>query len=390
MLNLQYLNDCKELPPVVLEDARITVSLLVCSSFAILLELIALIVLARHRAKRFGSMRKSLIALTSIEMWLNTSIFVHKVWEDYGSPHPETLLSYILAAILFSLLNSAICSRNWCVTLIALSRCEAITRPLAHRSSKQLLSPNRQLILLVFVIILGIIFSAVRLTFLNIVVCTNLNNTVIRLPPANSTNAGRFEKVFFAYQSAIPISIVALATVFMIWTLLRPKIAAAKRTPSSPEIQRQLQCPSTAHGSHNHGKILPRGYEKRNVSRLTNQVRATRTIFFIAAVFTVLEAPVFFIIVFENHIGSDVRVVIVQLLKFLIILDSYTNIAIYLLTSEHFRTELIRMLTCGRYRTEKAHSRIRNTKLAIQRPSKTPLPSQASPPTRRNTDTDIL
>ncbi|VDL90840.1 unnamed protein product [Schistocephalus solidus] len=387
MLNLHYLNNCQELPPVELEDARITVSLLVCSSFAIMLELIALIVLARNGAKRFGSMRKSLIALTSIEMWLNTSIFVHKVWEDYGSPHPETLLAYILAAISFSLLNSAICSRNWCVTLIALSRCEAITRPLAHRSSKQILSPNRQIILLVCVVTLAMVFSAIRLTFLSIVVCTNLEHKVIRLPPTNSTNAQIFEKVFFAYQSAIPISIVALATVFMIWTLLRPRIESAKKSPSA-KAQPQLQRQSTVSGTNNHGKILPRGYEKKNAPRLTNQVRATRTIFFIAAVFTILEAPVFFIIVFENHIGIEVKKVIVQLLKFLIILDSYTNIVIYLLTSEHFRTELIRMLTCGRYKTDKVHSRVRNTKLAT--PSKTPMPSQGSQLTRRMTDQDIL
>ncbi|KAL7054469.1 hypothetical protein AAHC03_026066 [Spirometra sp. Aus1] len=389
MLNLQYLNNCKELPPEVREDARISVSLLVCSSFAIMLELVALIVLARHSAKRFGSMRKSLIALTSIEMWLNTSIFVHKVWEDYGSPRPETLLAYIFAAILFSLLNSAICSRNWCVTLIALSRCEAITRPLAHRSSKQILSPNRQIILLVCVVTLGMIFSAIRLTFLRTIVCTNLEHKVIRLPPMNSTNGRVFEKIFFAYQSAIPISIVALATVFMIWTLLRPKITAAKRT-LSPEVQQQLRRQSTLHETNTHGKLLPRGYEKKNVSRLTNQVRATRTIFFIAAVFTILEAPVFFIIVFENHIGVAIKKIIVQLLKFLIILDSYTNIAIYLLTSEHFRTELIRMLTCGRHGTDKAHSRVRDTKQTHRSPSKAPMPSQASLSTRRMTDMDML
>ncbi|VDD82058.1 unnamed protein product [Mesocestoides corti] len=311
------------------------IALLAFSAIAVLFELTALTVLGRSSAVRFGSMRKSLVTLTVIEMWLNTSIFVHKAWEEFATMRHETFSEFCFSFFLFSILNSAICSRNWVVTLIALARCEAITRPVASRVSTHIFSPKRQLMYTATLIICGFVLSTLRLVFRQMLVCTNLNNAVVQVEANRTWVQDVSEKVFFAYQSAIPITIVTISTLFMIVILLRHRMPFEKKGSI-----RQAQCRDER------SCVVSSLHEVRQAQRLPNQIRATRFILLIATVFIVCEAPVFFAVVFVEAIPRNAVIGIFKYLRFLIVADSFANFVIYLLTIKPFRLELVRLLSC--------------------------------------------
>lgn len=338
------------------------IALLLFAAIAVVLEAVALTVLTRPAATRFGSMQRSLVALTAMEMWLNTTIFVHKAWEEYFTTRHEKLSEFCFSFILFSALNSAICSRNWVVTLIALARCEAITRPVATRVSTHIFSPHRQLVYIGILIVCSIALSTFRLVIRQVLVCTNLDNVVLHVrTDQTSWLQVVSEKIFFAYQSAIPITVVTIATLFMIVVLLRHRVPSERRKEQQRKVEtkptqkegRKWKCwrggrstPRDEGG----GCVVPSLQAVRQAQRLPNQMRATRFILFIATVFIVCEAPVFFAVVCVNSMSPTVVIRVFTYLRFLIIADSFANFVIYLLTSRPFRVELVNLLTCRRQR----------------------------------------
>lgn len=358
MTIVEYVTTCKPSPQDIANhttSARRTlinanlatsVGLLVFSSLAIVLEVIAIVILSHLRGKHFGSMRKSLITLTALEMCLNLAIFSQKLWEDFGQSEKETLTEFICSFALFSLLNNAICSRNWAVTLIALARCEVITRPVAHRVSTHIFSPNRQLIYIGILMVLGMFLSVFRLLFRPIHICVNLGG-IIRYPVRNITRIEVIsEKIFFAYQSAIPITLVTVASAFMTVALLRHSPFGNKDSFSATK--------PTA------GRIIPRVRHNKPNHRLSNHVRATRAIFLIAGVFVVCEAPIFFAVILSGYINPAAKHTVYKLLRFLIVADTYANFVIYLLGSQPFRRQLVNILRCTR---RVAHPRTINERL---------------------------
>lgn len=319
---------------------RTSIALMLFSSFALILEFIALKILARPSTARFGSMRKSLIILTATEMWLSISIFVHKVWEECSISKHETLNEFRFSFFLFSMLNSAICSRNWAVTLIALARCEAITRPVATRVATHVFTIKRQVIYIIVLIIGGIVLSTLRLVFRQVLVCTNLNNIILQMRMNRTKLHEISEKSFFAYQSAIPIAIVTISTIFMIVTLLRHRTPFTKKESVRANKSQE-----------DHGCVVSSLSEIRLAQRLPNQIRATRFIVLIAAVFIICEAPIFFAVLIVEYLSREIVIQLFKYLRFLIVADSYANFAIYLLTCKPFQVELLSLLRCKKSTT---------------------------------------
>ncbi|KAH9280577.1 hypothetical protein ECG_07332 [Echinococcus granulosus] len=341
------------------------IALLVFAAIAVVLEAVALVVLTRPAATRFGSMQRSLVALTAMEMWLNTTIFVHKAWEEYFTTRHERLSEFCFSFVLFSGLNSAICSRNWVVTLIALARCEAITRPVATRVSTHIFSPQRQLIYIGVLIVCGIALSTFRLVIRQVLICTNLDNVVLHIRSDQTSRLQLIsEKIFFAYQSAIPITVVTIATLFMIVVLLRHRMPSERRKEQQRKVEvretqkegekwkrwRCFRCGRLTPRDDGGGCVVPSLQAVRQAQRLPNQIRATRFILFIATIFIVCEAPVFFAVICANSMSPTVVIRVFTYLRFLIIADSFANFVIYLLTSRPFRVELVNLLTCRRKR----------------------------------------
>lgn len=342
--------------------------LLIFAAIAELLGIAALAVLTRPGASRFGSMRKSLVALTAIEMWLNSMIFVHKIWEEFVTTQYQRLPEFYFSFILFLMLNTAICSRNWVVTLLALARCEVITRPVATRVSTHIFSPRRQLIYLAGLIIISVAISTFRLVIRQILVCTNLGYAVF---PAQSNRTSELkiisEKIFFAYQSAIPITVITISTIFMMIALLRHRMPSERKREKQEESNRSEQVQrrkwtsfrlqrlnKVSTGSKKDdegcGSVIKSIQTVRQAQRLPNQIRATRFIFFIAMVFIVCEAPVFFAVICASSMSPMTVIQVFTYLRFLIIADSFANFVIYLLTSRPFRVELMNLLLCRKVR----------------------------------------
>ncbi|KAM7542919.1 hypothetical protein Aperf_G00000005491 [Anoplocephala perfoliata] len=338
--------------------------LLVFAAIAEVLGIVALAVLTRPGASRIGSMRKSLVALTAVEMWLNSMIFVNKLWEEYTITHYRKIVEHYFSFVLFLMLNTAICSRNWAVTLLALARCEAITRPVATRASTHIFSPRRQLFYLAILIIISAVISTFRLAIRPILICTNLGYIVFHTN-SNRTSELKIisEKIFFAYQSAIPIIVITIATFFMMVVLLRHRMPSERKRGKREESNRSEQVHRrkwTCFKLHRISKVSTASKEDdescgsviksiqmvRQAQRLPNQIRATRFILLIAMVFIVCEAPVFVAVVCASSIPLITEIQVFTYLRFLIIADSFANFVIYLLASRPFRGELMNLLLC--------------------------------------------
>nr|CDS34412.1 rhodopsin orphan GPCR [Hymenolepis microstoma] len=355
------LNRTKEYEQV--QNSKAHITLMVLAAFAVVLEATALGVLTRPGATRFGSMRQSLVTLTAIEMWLTSTILVNKLWDLYVIEKHEKLPELCFSFILFLSVNSATCSRNWVVTFIALARCEVITRPVASRISTHIFSPRRQLIYIGIFILVGVILSTIRIGIRPMVICTNLES-IVHFPNVSrySRTSEIIENTFFAYQSAIPITVVTIATLFMIIALLRHRMPFEKKT----QQRRKLKCTSdekqwwnccriqrkgqvndsSGRDENGCGSVVKSIQTVRHAQRLPNQIRATRFIIFIATVFIVCEAPVFFAVVFKSAISELFGKFLNIYLRLLIIIDSFSNFFIYLLTSRPFRVELVNLLCC--------------------------------------------
>ncbi|KAA0194590.1 hypothetical protein FBUS_02183 [Fasciolopsis buskii] len=361
------------------------------SPVALGLSTFALIVLTRRRAIRLGSMRVNLTTLTVFEALLNAMIFMLTVSHLTGlGGHNRTHAPALgFTFICFFFINGALCARNWIITLIALARCIAITRPMTTRlMSTHLFRPKLLGTFTVTCILLGFILSLLRMFEHKIVVCENLDE-IIRLVP--NTGWHLVSEIFFIYQSAMPISIVFIITAIMIIVLLRNKtfkldyppsatvmssgnvisvvpvgtdtgqlgrtsIPSASETPSvmrSPLISRQshstakrIPC-SASHLRYSFGVRQTQMCAKSQINyrRTQNQLRATRMITLLAAAFILFEAPIFFCVALKKYIPLNQYRLITNGLKALVVLDSCANVVIYLFMSKRFRQESSRLWT---------------------------------------------
>ncbi|VDL57532.1 unnamed protein product [Hymenolepis diminuta] len=366
------------------QNSKAHITLMILAAFAVVLEAIALGVLTRPGATRFGSMRQSLVTLTAIEMWLTSTILVNKLWDLYVIEKYEKLPELCFSFILFLSVNSATCSRNWVVTFIALARCEVITRPVATRVSTHIFSPRRQLIYIAIFILVGVIMATIRISIRPMVICTNLESIVHFPNVSRYSKASKIiENTFFAYQSAIPITVVTIATLFMIIALLRHRMPSEKKEKQEEKfkcetdqrqswtccrIQRKRQRTDTSGKDEDGcGSVVKSIQTVRHAQRLPNQIRATRFIIFIATVFIVCEAPVFFAVVFKSAISELFGKFLNIYLRLLIIVDSFSNFVIYLLTSRPFRVELVNLLCCRKtqYRSVSTISQYRFQRTSV-------------------------
>ncbi|TPP58630.1 hypothetical protein FGIG_01813 [Fasciola gigantica] len=360
------------------------------SPVALGLSCFALIVLTRRRAVRLGSMRVNLTTLTAFEALLNAMILMLTISSLTGlGGHNQHAPALAFTFICFFFINGALCARNWIITLIALARCIAITRPMTTRlMSTHLFRPRSLGLCTVTCILLGFILSILRMFEQKIVVCENLDD-IIRLVPDSGWRL--VSEIFFIYQSAMPISIVFITTVIMIVVLLRNKTFSLDNTlqtpvtsigsvipvvpftrngrqlghtsfPSSAETTSVLRTPVLGSRTHLTDKRIPCSASHLRYSlsvrqtqicaksqihyrRTQNQLRATRMITLLAAAFILFEAPIFFCVALRRYIPLNHYRLVTNGLKALVVLDSCANVIIYLFMSKRFRQESSRLWT---------------------------------------------
>ncbi|KAF5401868.1 hypothetical protein PHET_04935 [Paragonimus heterotremus] len=315
--------------------------LVTTSPIAVLMNLFALIVLTRRRAIRLGSMRVNLITLTIFEILLNLNILGVMFSKFSGLSEKRTTLAVILDVIMFCLLSWALFARNWIITLIALARCVAITRPMRTRlMSTHLFRPKPLAFCTITCLILGFTFSALRMFELHIVVCDNLDQKLQLLPSGGLQ--GLVDTHFF-FQSAIPITIVFITTLIMLIALYRARTLVLDDSPKERGDSRisvtanRLRYTSGARQTHLCAE------KQLNYRRTQNQLRATRMITLLAAIFIILEAPIFFCVILKKYFDPVFFNFVTTALKALVVLDSCANVIIYLFMSKRFRQESARL-----------------------------------------------
>lgn len=379
-----YLNNCKPINKTNHDLASVPavyLFLAFLSPIAFVISSLALTVLTRAHAIRLGSMRINLITLTIFEALLNLMIFILMVIAIIQMTYmPDNLILFITYLICFPIINGALCSRNWTITLIALARCVAIVRPIeTHQISSHLFRPKWMACCTLICIFIGFFLSFIRLGELEICLCTNLNNTWM-VTVNDEWKLGK--ELFFTYQSALPICIVLITTTLLMVTLCKhkqPNLNVVQKTKYHPHVynnkHKSAYCDDSNQNeeiffcSNNNNSLLQISKPIRNtnnleimsnqvqlkhrinVNRSLNQAKATRMIALITIVFILFEAPIFFCIILESRFDKKSFDLVTNALKSLVVLDSCANVIIYVIMSKRFKQESWRLWASFKKRT---------------------------------------
>ena len=348
--NCTFVNTTKQA-----DNRPIHLFLTILSPAALVISCLALTVLSRQQAIRLGSMRVNLITLTIFEALLNLLIFMvmlRHLLTDQDKPSHLYKTMFDLSTFVF--IGGALCSRNWIITLIAMARCIAVTKPMVSRSIySHLFRPKWVGFCTISCIAIGFILSALRLFELHIEICTTRNYET-KLRPNKEWRI--VKDFFFTYQSALPISIVTLVTIIMIITLIRHRPPPHSRHSGYRETihedTRKVEQINNTKTSTTAGNAATAENEcveirqkstisdhRKSTRRTQNQVRATRMITLLAATFTLFEAPIFFCVILESYFEPTKYNLVTNALKSLVVLDSCANVVIYLAMSKRFRQE---------------------------------------------------
>ncbi|TGZ65899.1 hypothetical protein CRM22_005636 [Opisthorchis felineus] len=328
------------------EAAYIYILLVIVSSWAVVMGIFALVVLTRRRSIRMGSMRVNLMTLTIFEIILNVSIFYCILTRlTVSTDISERLVVALVNIFSFCVLQGSLCTRNWIITLIALARCVAITRPVASRlMSTHLFRPKPLGGLTVLCILTGYILGFSRLVEMEITICQNLDKRV-RL--TETTDPWKFPRyTYFIFQAALPIIILFISTVIMVTVLLRARVLTIDTREDNQGTKRIKCSPSQLRNSSGAQHTRMCAEKRVNYRRVQNQLRATRMITLLAATFIIFESPVFFCVVLEHHFERAHFRSVTWAVKSLVVLDSCANVIIYVLVSKRFRQESARLLNC--------------------------------------------
>ncbi|KAL3321251.1 hypothetical protein Ciccas_000085 [Cichlidogyrus casuarinus] len=295
----------------------------------IVFDMVSLFVLTRPRSMRLGSMRIYMLLLTQVELLLNIFILCYMTTDSLGN-HKESLILSLYVTIVIIIINVLLPTRNWFVTMIALARCEAIVRPLESRWSNRVFTQKKLKVYAVIILLLSVMFSTLRtlLTEMRLEVCFNGTKEFVR---TNKSSDQVSDEIYFSYQSAIPICLILLSTIYLVAVLCRnainkPPTTDHKETESgSHKLTSSMTAPERAYSKrlkhHIHSEI--------RASRKANQLRATRMVITIAIIFMILEGAVLF-----RRFYSKLPP---MFLKFFVVTNSLANICIYLLMSRKYR-----------------------------------------------------
>lgn len=296
-------------------------------SVALCTNTLALVVLNRPVVRhRFGSIRLHLTLLSSSEVCLNSFLMAQMIFHlSMASSTSSILAKKVLDTIAEWNVGALLTSRNWCVALIALARCEAIWKPLGWRGQRKFyFNPKRVLRYYVTIVLLSYAWSLLRRFRFYGEVCAGYV-TRMQLLDA-SPQFKNFDRYgYFATQRAAPTVVIFGAAVAILCILLR------------------THSPQSHVGAGG-------GVSSRSQSR-----KAARMVAILAVVFTVLEMPIFLTI---TLMYAGVKMDTKTATEYLgivnvccIVADSICNFLIYIFTSKRFKQEAVRLLRhCGRKR----------------------------------------
>lgn len=291
--------------------------------FALAGNTISLFVLTRARLKRdFGHVRIFLVCLTVADLGfnifaacttINDLLFILPAYQRACQAG-----CLLWRAVLMWQVDSLISTRNWCVVLIALSRCDAILRPMNRLKRK--ISWRKLTVFVVIIFIISMSMAMARLFGEKAVICASANTTLKFKIIAFQKEKPLFhvfnEVICFIFQRAAPIVIIFFTTVAMLANVLR-------RRSSQMEAAQHL-----------------------NSTHQNSAIRATRTVITLTTVFILLEGLTFvYSLVKEtmeqigNPVDNETDMVMEMVNRICTIIDSCCNAFIYVMSGRLVKRE---------------------------------------------------
>lgn len=314
MVVIYYNESCDNntMPVAPLTATKIAKVSLVLSvaAFGLITNALALFILERREVRRnFGNLRVNLTLLSSSEVVLNFFIVLDSAMDLLYLSYTVPVVA--VSSVYYLNINALLCIRNWCVGLIASSRCEAIIRPMSSRR-KNYCQPTKVKFYFIFIVFLSYGLSTIRIFKRYGVVCPE--DQIVRLSYflMNYRIFRYFEYYgYFIYQSVLPVIIVLFGTIAMIFILVsKGSVSGLQRTGSRQQA-----------------------------------LKATRTILFLTAVFIVLEFPIF--IITSLHLSSLVTNHFfhgfVAVSRVFVATDSCCNFFVYIFTNDRFKQAFLRL-----------------------------------------------
>lgn len=214
---------------------------------------------------------------------------------------------------LFFLLDSSLTVRNWGVAIIALSRCDAVLRPL-HSRSQRLLSRHRIKVVFGFVCVIGVGLSLSRNIHWH---CPDVGPNRNSHTLFDITFGTVFLQIAFGFQRAIPTLIILLCTGVVIATL------TCRRKDRN----------------------LSAGGTRTTISRTAaaSSRRASRTVALLASVFILCEGWFFISVLSRQIISGTPDPITMSVNNSLVLVDSFFNILIYVASSPILRQAFARL-----------------------------------------------
>ncbi|TNN17159.1 rhodopsin-like orphan GPCR [Schistosoma japonicum] len=315
--------------------------ILVLSIIALILNAICISVFSRQHRK--SVMRTSLLVLSATEVLFHLFVCIEYTTQLICSSNPRMISA--TEFILFALINwgsdCSLCTRNWCNVLITSARTEVVVYPMRKR---RILSHSSIKFIYGFLWILSGFLGIVRAFYDYAIVCnqkndyvndmsiSSVNTPLLSLPISNdfidSTKTVTYIDAlldqyviinyeaycFFIFQVIAPTLIVLIMS-FIISFYVSPWRDT---------------------------KII----EVTNVRR-RHQMKATRTILFLAISFLCFQSPSFILVIIQHYTNLKIEFQLAKLVADLLLtFDSIINILIYAIGLPGFRDYLNRMFIC--------------------------------------------
>lgn len=290
----------------------VSISLIVLSFLPLITNLLAVVVLTRSRVRRHNkTLQQHLLLLTIAELAYSFALvnffLLELIFYRLHCGDSCLLIFYIIAACTEATQGT----RNWMVGAITAARCDVILRPVSSLHHK-LITTNRLKAFLVFILLLSILLSALERFYEGFfVVChyarDPLANNVTKTVSARPSDMTKVRQILFLlYLRLLPIIVVVVCNFAIIIKLLNRK-----------QINVQSQ-------------------EKARAAAKT--VTAIATVFMVCegfgcTIYTVLPS-------LHIKMPQETQVMLQNLDKYLLLINSLSNFVTFVLCHEAFRNEL--------------------------------------------------
>ncbi|CAI2728975.1 unnamed protein product [Schistosoma spindalis] len=318
--------------------------ILILSIIALILNGLCISIFSRQHRK--SVMRTSLLVLSATEVLFHFFVCIEYTTQLICSSNPRMISP--TEFILFALINwgsdCSLCTRNWCNVLITSARTEVVVYPMRKR---RILSHSSIKFIYGFLWILSGFLAIVRAFYDYAIICNPSNNQMNSLIIQSSetsllhTNTLDLSNDFnqktnpVTYIDALLAQYIIInyeAYCFFIFQVIAPTLI----------VLIMSFIISFYVSPWRDTKII----EVTNVRR-RHQMKATRTILFLAISFLCFQTPSFILVIVQHYTNLKIEFQLAKLVADLLLtFDSIINIMIYAIGLPGFRDYLNRMFIC--------------------------------------------